>query len=775
MKKKLFAVVLSLCLLASHVPPALAEAGEGTPPESWRAVYENVSQVAEGLTYTDTVFETGDGGRVESFCLEADGAVRPIVATGECLHEAMTPEEVCALYRARGLNVLGAVNADFYYSSVDLPIGGVVMDGAYISSVEAENLLAITDEGAFFSEKPSVELTLVNNGGGESPDGGSNAGKSVRVDHLNKIRVNNGGLYLYTTAYHPDRTVTTRLGWAVRFRVLSGTLTVSGAVELEVVEVIPQCRDIEIGQGYMVLTCPLDGPYPETYRDFSVGDRVTLNAAASDERLSRARWATGCGDLLVSGGEITDSTGWDEAISQTRHPRTAFGVRADGTAVALVIDGRQGDRSEGATLLELARRMKALGCEFAVNLDGGGSSAMVLSRPGEEECVPVNHPSDGRTRELPTYILFVSDEVPDGVADRAHIGEDGGFVLAGSSTVLTPLATDAGRPVDMPEGVTMAAEKGTIAGGVYTAGTEAGTDTVTLLAPDGTVLGTGTLHVTDRLEGLTVTDRATGRAPKLTDLALGSEIGLTVTGRYLGREISLEGVPVTFAVSEGIGRITQEGVYTAEGVTRDEGTVTVAALGVSVELPVRLKVRYYDIQGHWAEGYIGHLYDKGVLKRTEDGLIHPDGAVERWEFAMMLWRAVGSPRLSGECRFTDVPRDSEYYRAVLWGQLIGLIYGTDTDKFDPEGPVTREQAFTLVYRLLTIFRKELPEADETALAVFPDAGEVSEYALEAVCTLVRAGIVGGSEGLLMPRSVITRAELAKITCQAVLNWTPSGG
>lgn len=75
-----------------------------------------------------------------------------------------------------------------------------------------------------------------------------------------------------------------------------------------------------------------------------------------------------------------------------RHPRTSIGVSRDGTKVFLiVVDGRQGF-SRGMTLYELSRLFVELGAWYALNLDGGGSSAMYVAERGGI----VNSPSGGR-------------------------------------------------------------------------------------------------------------------------------------------------------------------------------------------------------------------------------------------------------------------------------------------------------------------------------------------------------------------------------------------
>jgi exopolysaccharide biosynthesis protein len=85
--------------------------------------------------------------------------------------------------------------------------------------------------------------------------------------------------------------------------------------------------------------------------------------------------------MLLRRGEIVQDFGPEkvpETFVMQRHPRTAMGVRADGTWVLVVVDGRRPTVSIGMTLAELAELMKSLGCKDALNLDGGGSSTLYL-------------------------------------------------------------------------------------------------------------------------------------------------------------------------------------------------------------------------------------------------------------------------------------------------------------------------------------------------------------------------------------------------------------
>lgn len=88
----------------------------------------------------------------------------------------------------------------------------------------------------------------------------------------------------------------------------------------------------------------------------------------------------GGGPLLLAQGQVqTDTESFNpDSFYNFRHPRTAFGVRADGTLVLVTVDGRQPKKSVGMTIPELIALMQELGCRDAINLDGGGSTTMVI-------------------------------------------------------------------------------------------------------------------------------------------------------------------------------------------------------------------------------------------------------------------------------------------------------------------------------------------------------------------------------------------------------------
>lgn len=111
----------------------------------------------------------------------------------------------------------------------------------------------------------------------------------------------------------------------------------------------------------------------------------------------------GAGPLLVHEGQVyvtTKPEQFGNDVAGGRAPRTALGRTRDGHILLVVVDGRQA-RSRGMTLVELAGFLHGLGAEEAMNLDGGGSSEMVVA--GEV----MNHPSDGRERPVGAGLVVV--------------------------------------------------------------------------------------------------------------------------------------------------------------------------------------------------------------------------------------------------------------------------------------------------------------------------------------------------------------------------------
>ena len=180
-------------------------------------------------------------------------------------------------------------------------------------------------------------------------------------------------------------------------------------------------------------------------------------------------------------------------------PRSVVGIKPDGKVVIMLNDGRQSPYSAGMSMYELAEVMIGLGCSYAVNCDGGGSSTYLSQRPGEELKVN-NSPSDGAERDTTTGILFISTAPATGEFVRANIEteQDYDYYTPNSVVKFKALGTDlVGTEAAIPADAKWQLEDssfGTIENGVFTSTGKEGEVTVQLVY-NGEVVGEDTIYI----------------------------------------------------------------------------------------------------------------------------------------------------------------------------------------------------------------------------------------------------------------------------------------
>lgn len=297
------------------------------------------------------------------------------------------------LSAARRRQAIAAVNAGFFALHNGDPIGPLRIDGELVSDgTLGRAAAAMIPNGrggkpAWLFDRAGVVLAAVVERGG-----------SIAVDGVDTTRAV-GALMLYTPRYGPHSdTAPTGIEWVLEPRAASGG---AGYVVKERRQHVGKTpiprRGLVLSYGGLAPPAPLD--------QLSAGDRLTVRESwkpASGQAIDRWRAAadvvSGAGLLRRGGVDVRD---WDaEHLASAflgRHPRTMFGIGRDGYAWLVTVDGRQPDTSAGMTLVELQRLAKRIGLTDALNLDGGGSTTMVIAG------IVVNQPSD------PTGARTVSD------------------------------------------------------------------------------------------------------------------------------------------------------------------------------------------------------------------------------------------------------------------------------------------------------------------------------------------------------------------------------
>lgn len=175
----------------------------------------------------------------------------------------------------------------------------------------------------------------------------------------------------------------------------------------------------------------------------------------------------------------------------TRASRTAIGIKADGTVVMLMVDGRQAPYSVGMTMAEVGAAMEALGCVQAVNLDGGGSSTFATQREGDPENSTTAgltlrcRPSDGYERKVSNTIMVLSTAKPTGEFDHAVLAPNDEVYTPGSTVQFSATGVDAaGGSAAIPAGASWSVISGggnIDKNGLYTAPNTIGEVTVSLM------------------------------------------------------------------------------------------------------------------------------------------------------------------------------------------------------------------------------------------------------------------------------------------------------
>lgn len=244
-------------------------------------------------------------------------------------------------------------------------------------------------------------------------------------------------------------------------------------------------------------------------------------------------------EAVASFGDIFENgharSGLDDI---TRASRTAIGIKADGTVVMLMVDGRQAPYSVGMTMAEVAAAMETLGCVQAVNLDGGGSSTFATQREGEPEnstsagltlrC----RPSDGYERKVSNTVMVLSTAKPTGQFDHAVLTPNDAVYTPGSTVQFSASGVDAvGGSATIPAGASWAVLSGggsIDANGLYTATDTCGEVTIGLKV-GGYTVGQTTIQVQwpDKL-GFTNTS---------VSIDFGKTSDLTFKPTWRGREV----------------------------------------------------------------------------------------------------------------------------------------------------------------------------------------------------------------------------------------------
>lgn len=185
-----------------------------------------------------------------------------------------------------------------------------------------------------------------------------------------------------------------------------------------------------------------------------------------------------------------------------------------------------------------------------------------------------------------------------------------------------------------------------------------------------------------------------------------------------------------------------------------------AAMLFSLSVPAYAAVEdtgFSDVAaGAWYAGSVEYVRDNGLMSGTSATIFNPNGTTSRGQLAAILYRASGSPAVSGGTAFPDVAGGAYYAAASQWAAANGIITGYPDGSFGPDNPITRQQLAAILWRYAG--SPSAPAGQDYA-----DEGTIAGYAATAVDWARANGTIGGKEGNRFdPNGSATRAQVAVI-------------
>lgn len=750
MKKRVISVILTILILSESAYASVL----GSVITSWS------HEIADGTTFYNNTFlseQDGVGKQAEYYAeYTPNKNVVPAVVNGQSLWGLKTIKQAEQYMKENDMVPLIGINASYFSWETGLPMGHVLSNGKIISKdTEIYQTIGFTGDGNAFIAPLAIETTLTS---GET---------EIDIGHINKYNQPSMDIINLYTSDFDINTHTDSPALNIILGSVDGELAIGDNITAVVEEKFNYEGSIKIPDDKLVLTLNETGK-PELYEalnSLEIGDEVVIsNNSTSDSNL----WETAdsglgsVGETLVKNGEVQSDFQTGAA------PRTAVGITESGNIIFYVVDGRQKPYSYGLQLKTLAKRMKELGCIDAINLDGGGSTAISGIYPGTDESAVLNSPSGGTLRSCSNYIFLKNNQKPTDELGHLYLYPFEQHYLSGFSEEIFPAAADtAYYKMNIPDNLSYSVD-GTESyfdkeTGMLTAN---GTGKFTVSVTDGNITGSATYQTYESPTNIKVYNKETNKEIKSLSLKKDDRIGLSMTAQHYNIDLKSSDNCFELEVTNDLGYINEnnELIITSSG---GRGSLNIKAGDYVKEIPITVNFEtvFEDITDHWAREMIKSVNEKGIISgyETDEGIFfRPDNNMTREEFSVIVCRFLG---LNIDAytdydisEFYDNEKISDwakpYVAAAFDSKLITGKKNGELIHFAPQDTLTRAEAMTILGRSLE------PLDDEVT---FTDSEDIPSWARKYISTMVSYGIVNGYEdNSIKPNGFVTRAEAVTI-------------
>lgn len=761
-------------------------------------------QIGDGAYFSHNVFysdQNGVGRQTENyFTYTPNENTKPILAYSEYVYGKKNIYEVMDYLSQNDVNMLAGMNSDYFSLQTGVPMSDAIVDGKILTKdLSGKDAIGFNEDGTAFISWLEITSNL------------HTRTQNISIYHINKYR-QPYGTYLFDENF-ADTTKATSRGLNVVINPTEGEMAIGKSIKgvIESKEIV--YGDFTIPRGKLVLSvdCKAPSELYEPVNQLIEGEEITITFGANDERWSNATLAAGSvGGRLLTNGEINDNPKNGAA------PRTAIGVKADGSAVFYTIDGRQTGYSYGVQLQTLALRMKELGCVDAINLDGGGSTTMAVKYPGKASLELVNKPSDGRVRKVSNFLFLQNMLKPTSELGQLHFTPLEPMVLTNSSINLGLLATDTGfYAMEVPRGAEYSVADGFMStidqNGAFTARDNG---YVRVNARIGDVVGSVDVLCLSTPTDIRVINEATGKSVSGIEIKPGGVYEFSAEGYGGLNKFVSQDTAFTWSVEGSIGSIDQNGTFTAANRQGAAGKIKVECGGtvkyINVDITddevnadpknfpnATVKAQNGVIEGTIADGYGIPIYEADIhLKVDGKEIPHAYNAEtntvtadfpnsnERKFYKITLYvtnelgySGYSSAEIGDMSDLENVFSDSKGHWAqdvLSYMAQCGIIDGEIVDgkkAFRPNKAMSRAEFAAMITRYMGVNAKDYKNTE----LPYADVDEIPAWAVNNFKAMHSLGIIQGK--YLDDKTVVAdpMGQLTRAEAVTIISRTLAGG
>lgn len=340
------------------------------------------------------------------------------VTSGNYLYGRKTLSDIISQYQVpEGYRVVGAVNADFFSNVTGLALGLEISDGI------------IKSTNSYSYERGVDRYTLGFNADGTAVIGQPNLSINVTAGNVTVKpgRVNSrpdNNFVLLTDDYGDKTYWNTAYYYDVIELKASDSLRLGKTVAFEYVAYYEGLyQPIPIQEDHFYLITIASDKSADAYKEFTklktelfalatVNESVSGSVAVYDS--TGGMWANtvtaiGGGNLLINNGVMRYPSTYDSAISNTLTSRTAVGILPDSSVVFYCVE--RSNESSGVPIEAVTQALYDMGCVYAINFDGGGSTTILAGEKGSDAYLR-NLPQDGAQRKVANAFVLLARDFP---------------------------------------------------------------------------------------------------------------------------------------------------------------------------------------------------------------------------------------------------------------------------------------------------------------------------------------------------------------------------